>query len=79
MTLARLARFMADELGACSAMNLDGGGSSAMWVDGAIVNHPADKVEREVGVHLAVVRTDDLPSCDQEPPLSQAPQKKQAH
>ena len=52
---------------------------SAMWVDGVIVNHPADKVEREVGVHLAVVRTDDLPSCDQEPPLSQAPPKKQAH
>jgi exopolysaccharide biosynthesis protein len=65
LTLAKLARFMADELGACSAMNLDGGGSSAMWVDGAIVNHPADKVEREVAVHLAVVRADDVPSCEE--------------
>lgn len=64
MTLAKLARFMAEELGACSAMNLDGGGSSAMWVGDAIVNQPSDKVERRVADHLAVVRTEDFVPCE---------------
>jgi exopolysaccharide biosynthesis protein len=60
LTLADLASFMSDELGACSAMNLDGGGSSAMYVGNRIVNQPADGVERKVGDHLAVIYRSDL-------------------
>jgi exopolysaccharide biosynthesis protein len=54
-TLEELGRFMRDELGVCSALNLDGGGSSAMWVRDRIVNVPSDVPERKVGNHLAVV------------------------
>lgn len=68
LTLAELATFMADKLGVCSAMNLDGGGSTAMWVGDRIVNHPADGVERPVGDHLAVIFSRDYAGC---PPASQ--------
>jgi exopolysaccharide biosynthesis protein len=64
MTLARLARFMSDELGVCAAMNLDGGGSSAMWIGDKIVNRPSDGVEREVANHLAVVHANDFIGCN---------------
>ncbi|MEO6260648.1 MAG: phosphodiester glycosidase family protein [Thermoanaerobaculia bacterium] len=64
MTLAQLGEFMHERLNACSALNLDGGGSSAMWVSDRIVNRPADGVERRVGDHLAVVLKKDLVSCD---------------
>jgi exopolysaccharide biosynthesis protein len=64
MTLSRLARFMAYELGVCSAMNLDGGGSSAMWIRDKIVNRPSDGFEREVANHLAVVSADDYAGCN---------------
>ncbi|MGW7205477.1 phosphodiester glycosidase family protein [Streptomyces sp. NPDC054837] len=48
-TLAEAARFMRT-LGAVQALNLDGGGSSAMAVDGALVNVPSDATgERAVG------------------------------
>ena len=63
LTLARLARFMSDELGVCSAINLDGGGSSAMWIGDHIVNRPSDGVEREVANHIAVVRAVDFAGC----------------
>ncbi|MGV3620343.1 MAG: phosphodiester glycosidase family protein [Archangium sp.] len=44
------------ELGAWNAMNLDGGGSSTLWVKGrGVVNTPSDGVERVVGNHLAVI------------------------
>lgn len=61
-TLPELAAFM-DELGACSAMNLDGGGSSALWLEDAIVNQPSDGTERKVGNHLAVVASHDYKGC----------------
>lgn len=64
VTLAQLARFMADELDACSAMNVDGGGSSAMWVSDRIVNRPSDGVERPVADHLGVVLRSDRVACD---------------
>jgi uncharacterized protein YigE (DUF2233 family) len=64
LTLAQLAAFMADQLHACAAVNLDGGGSSAMWVSSRIVNRPADGVERPVGDHLAVVLRSDYIGCD---------------
>jgi exopolysaccharide biosynthesis protein len=40
-------------LGAVEAMNLDGGGSSTMWIDGRVVNKPANGYE--VGVSNALV------------------------
>ena len=40
LTLTELGYFM-KELGCINAMNLDGGGSTVMYVDGAIVNKPA--------------------------------------
>ncbi len=42
-------------LGATDAMNLDGGGSTTMFVDGKVVNHPSDKEgERKVGDAILV-------------------------
>ena len=64
MTLSRLARFMVNELDACTALNLDGGGSSAMWIEDEIVNRPSDGVERNVANHLAVVDERDFEGCD---------------
>lgn len=61
-TLPELAAFM-HELGACSAMNLDGGGSSAFWLEDSIVNQPSDAKERKVGNHLAVVAASDYSGC----------------
>lgn len=56
MTLARLATLMA-ELGASTALNLDGGGSSAMVVNGSRVSGRPDNEpsERAVANHLAVI------------------------
>lgn len=42
MTLDELTNFM-KALGASDALNLDGGGSTTMVVDGRVVNHPSDK------------------------------------
>ena len=43
------------ELGATDAMNLDGGGSSTMFLDGKVVNNPSDKEgERRVGDAIPV-------------------------
>ena len=47
MSLAELASFFL-QLGATSAMNLDGGGSSAMAIKGQVVNSPSDGFERAV-------------------------------
>ena len=71
LTLADLGSFMADELDVCSAVNLDGGGSSTMWVSDKVVNRPADGVQRKVGDHLAVVFRSDL-ACPDVPPMTPA-------
>jgi exopolysaccharide biosynthesis protein len=43
------------ELGATDAMNLDGGGSSTMFLDGRVVNKPSDKEgERRVSDAILV-------------------------
>jgi hypothetical protein len=56
VTLVDLARLMR-QLGAWQAMNFDGGGSTTMVIEGAVVNAPSDKTgEREVGNALLVVR-----------------------
>jgi exopolysaccharide biosynthesis protein len=66
LTLAELGTFMDVELGVCSAVNLDGGGSSALWLRDRIVNVPSEggiDGERSVSNHLAIVAPADYPSC----------------
>ncbi|HEY0930637.1 MAG TPA: phosphodiester glycosidase family protein [Gemmatimonas sp.] len=54
MTLVELAEFLRT-LGAWSALNFDGGGSTTMVIDGRVVNVPTDATgEREVGNALIV-------------------------
>lgn len=51
MTAAELTRFLAQYFAPYSALNLDGGGSSTLWVDGfpfnGIVNYPTDNKRRD--------------------------------
>ena len=55
MTLPELAGIMR-QLGAWQALNFDGGGSTTMVVDGAVMNRPSDPAgEREVGNAVLVV------------------------
>jgi hypothetical protein len=57
VTLVDLARIMR-KLGAWQALNFDGGGSTTMVIDGAVVNVPSDSTgERAVGDALLVVRS----------------------
>ena len=54
MSLYQLADFLLEQ-GATDALNLDGGGSSTMFLDGKVVNHPSDKEgERKIGDALLV-------------------------
>jgi len=54
MNLQELAEFLL-ELGAVDAMNLDGGGSTTMFLDGKIANKPSDKEgERKVSDAILV-------------------------
>ena len=46
---------VARSLGMVDAMNLDGGGSTAMVVDGALISHPSDAAgERAVGDAIVI-------------------------
>jgi hypothetical protein len=54
MSLRQLADFM-QSLGAVNAINLDGGGSSTMWLNGVIANRPSDPSERPVSSALVVL------------------------
>ncbi|HEY4221594.1 MAG TPA: phosphodiester glycosidase family protein, partial [Myxococcota bacterium] len=51
-------------LGAYDAVNLDGGGSSDMWIaaEGGVQNRPSDGSERTVGDHFAVIASGSGPS-----------------
>ncbi len=53
MTLEELAGLMIN-LGAVEAMNLDGGGSTTMWIDGRVVNKPVTGYEQYVSNALVV-------------------------
>jgi hypothetical protein len=53
MTDMELAPFLVS-LGADAAIALDSGASSTLVLDGAVVNHPSDGIERAVANHLAV-------------------------
>ena len=55
MTLDEVARYMSS-LGCQEAMNLDGGGSSTVWLFDGVVNSPSDEEERLVSNALIVVR-----------------------
>jgi len=48
MSMTELGNFCIAELAATEGINQDGGGSSAMWIDGQIVNVPSDGTERAV-------------------------------
>lgn len=54
LTLPELAQEML-RLGCVAAMNLDGGGSTALVVNGTVLNQPSDGVERRVTSVLAIV------------------------
>ena len=54
MTYPELASLMSG-LGCTHAINLDGGGSSTLWLDGHIMNSPSDGHERRVANSLIVV------------------------
>jgi exopolysaccharide biosynthesis protein len=53
-TLTELAWTMKD-LGATEALNLDGGGSSTLWLQGHTLNRPSDGGERPISTALLVV------------------------
>lgn len=63
MTLVQFARELV-RWGAVLALNLDGGGSSTMVVDGEVVNRPSDGRERRVSSALLV-----LPGPDPDEPV----------
>ena len=56
MTCMDAARVLRD-FGASDAINLDGGGSSTMYIrgEGGLVTRPADRMERPVANHLGIV------------------------
>ncbi len=56
LTCPEAARILRD-FGASDAVNLDGGGSSTLYIrdEGGMVSRPADGVERAVGNHLGIV------------------------
>lgn len=53
LTLQELARYFL-RLGACDAVNFDGGGSSVMAINGEVVNKPSDGRERPVSMALGL-------------------------
>lgn len=57
MTLMQLAYFM-KSIGCVNAMNLDGGGSTVMYVDGAVVNSPQVKGGINISNALVIARKD---------------------
>jgi hypothetical protein len=60
MTTNELGRFCRDTLQASWGINQDGGGSSALWVNGRVVNRPSDGRERAVANGLAMVALEPL-------------------
>ena len=54
MTLRRLSDEL-QKIGCVEAMNLDGGGSETLVVNGVAINHPSDGQERNVSSMLAIV------------------------
>ena len=55
MNLRELGEYMA-KLGCEFAMNLDGGGSSELWVDGQVMNSPCYHRERPTATGLVLIQ-----------------------
>ncbi len=55
MTFSELARLM-QEYGCREAINLDGGGSSTLWVGGKVVNSPSDGRQRSIANGLILMQ-----------------------
>ncbi len=56
MTFSEMANFLTSTLGATDAINLDGGGSSTMVVNGTVRNVPSDGSERYVANAVMLVK-----------------------
>lgn len=62
MTGNELGDFLEAYPGITDALNLDGGGSTTMWVRGrGVVNSPSDKSERRVATVLALIKQHSMP------------------
>jgi exopolysaccharide biosynthesis protein len=68
LTLARLAEEM-KKLGCVEAMNLDGGGSETLVLDGRAINHPSDGRERRITSIFAIVPA----AAENAPPIAATP------
>lgn len=56
MSFSEMATFLSGTLGATDAVNLDGGGSTTMVVNGSLVNVPSDGSQRSVSNAVLLVR-----------------------
>lgn len=64
MTIPELAAFCQDRLDANWGVNMDGGGSSTLWVDGQVKNNPSDGHERGVANALMMVLVEPKETSD---------------
>jgi hypothetical protein len=64
MTITELAEFCDDRLDTTWGVNMDGGGSSTMWIDGKVVNNPSDGHERGVANTLMMVSVEPKDASD---------------
>lgn len=71
MTLPELANYLVKQ-GCQEALNLDGGGSVEMWIDGSIVNRPCYGYERPTANSLVLLHNPTPPSLSKSP--SQQPE-----
>ena len=55
MSMEELGNFCKNRLGATEGLNLDGGGSSTMWLDGTVKNNPSDGSERPVSNGIMMI------------------------
>jgi hypothetical protein len=62
MDMTELGNFCLTDLGAIEGLNQDGGGSSTLWVDGAVMNVPSDGSERPVANGMMMVRVKPMAS-----------------
>ena len=64
MSIPELATFCQDRLDADWGVNMDGGGSSTLWIDGQVKNNPSDGRERGVANGLMMVRVEPKEASD---------------
>jgi hypothetical protein len=75
MNLDDLAQYLL-WLGCSDGINLDGGGSTTMWISGkSVVNNPSDGTERYVSNGLFVFYTDNLPPQIEHTPITESEKK----